>query len=103
MSGASGTSVTTAKSGRPSAFKSAAVTANLTNGRGTWAEGSCDPEGFFRLAHTYDDELKWCGTTPIYTFLRAAPEARGQILHYGQWNIDEQSVVTYAGLEFLGR
>ncbi|MFO0724534.1 MAG: AmmeMemoRadiSam system protein B [Myxococcota bacterium] len=64
---------------------------------------SGDPEGFFRLAHTYDDELKWCGTTPIYTFLRAAPEARGQILHYGQWNIDEQSVVTYAGLEFLGR
>lgn len=26
----------------------AAVAANLTNGRGTWAEGSCDPEGFFQ-------------------------------------------------------
>ncbi len=25
-----------------------AVAANLTNGRGTWAEGSCDPEGFFQ-------------------------------------------------------
>jgi len=26
----------------------AAVAANLINGRGTWAEGSCDPEGFFQ-------------------------------------------------------
>lgn len=26
----------------------AAVAANLTNGRGTWVEGSCDPEGFFQ-------------------------------------------------------
>ena len=25
-----------------------AVAANLTDGRGTWAEGSCDPEGFFQ-------------------------------------------------------
>jgi AmmeMemoRadiSam system protein B len=61
---------------------------------------SGDARGFFELAHCADDALKWCGTTPIYTFLRAAPAARGELLHYGQWNIDAESVVTYAGLEF---
>jgi hypothetical protein len=64
---------------------------------------SGDARGFFELAHSADDALKWCGTTPIYTFLRAAPAARGELLHYGQWNIDEESVVTYAGLEFSRR
>ncbi len=47
-----------------------------------------------------NDDLKWCGTSPIYTFLRAMPDARGSLLHYQQWNIDPQSVVSFAGLRF---
>ncbi|MCC7381760.1 MAG: AmmeMemoRadiSam system protein B [Deltaproteobacteria bacterium] len=58
-----------------------------------------DAEGLFELAHTAHDDLKWCGTPPLYTFLRAVPNVRGQILRYDQWNIDPQSVVTFTGLE----
>ena len=46
------------------------------------------------------DDLKWCGSSPAYTFLKAVPEARGQLLRYQQWNIDEQSVVSFAGMAF---
>jgi hypothetical protein len=44
--------------------------------------------------------LKWCGFSPLYTFLRAVPEARGEVLRYQQWNIDDESVVSFAALEF---
>jgi AmmeMemoRadiSam system protein B len=47
-----------------------------------------------------DDDLKWCGSAPIYTFLRALPEARGQLLSYEQWNIDDASVVSFGALVF---
>jgi AmmeMemoRadiSam system protein B len=47
-----------------------------------------------------DDQLKWCGTTPLYTFLRALPEARGRLLSYEQWNIDDASVVSFGALAF---
>ena len=40
------------------------------------------------------DDLKWCGSSPLYTFLRAVPEAKGTLRGYEQWNIDEQSVVS---------
>ena len=43
---------------------------------------------------------KWCGSSPIYTFLRAVPEARGKMLRYDQWNIDEESVVSFAAMAF---
>ena len=46
------------------------------------------------------DDLKWCGSSPVYTFMRAVPEARGQLLRYQQWNIDEQSVVSFAGIAY---
>ncbi len=46
------------------------------------------------------DDLKWCGSSPFYTFLKAVPNARGQLLHYQQWNIDEKSVVSFAGMAF---
>ena len=46
------------------------------------------------------DDLKWCGSSPVYTFMKAVPEARGQLLRYQQWNIDERSVVSFAGLSF---
>ena len=46
------------------------------------------------------DDLKWCGSSPIYTFLKAVPEARGTLRRYQQWNIDEQSVVSFAASRF---
>lgn len=46
------------------------------------------------------DRLKWCGYAPLYTFLRVQAEARGSLLRYQQWNIDAQSVVSFAALRF---
>jgi hypothetical protein len=60
-----------------------------------------DAPGFFDLVKTNGDELKWCGYSPLYTFLKAVPRARGRVLRYEQWNIDPQSVVSFAGLEFF--
>jgi hypothetical protein len=34
------------------------------------------------------------------TFLKTAPQARGELLHYEQWNIDTRSVVRLAGAAF---
>lgn len=65
---------------------------------------SGDARGFWeRVQEDKDDrqaELKWCGSSPIYTFLRAVPGARGRLKQYQQWNIDEQSVVSFAGMQF---
>jgi len=61
---------------------------------------SGDAEGFWELVQENRDDLKWCGSAPIYTFLKAVPSARGSLLHYQQWNIDEQSVVSFAGMRF---
>jgi MEMO1 family protein len=52
------------------------------------------------LVQENHDDLKWCGSAPIYTFLKAAPRARGQLHRYQQWNIDEQSVVSFAAIGF---
>jgi AmmeMemoRadiSam system protein B len=49
------------------------------------------------------DELKWCGSSPFYTFARVAPKARGQLLHYEQWNIDAASVVSFGAIAFTGQ
>jgi len=57
-------------------------------------------EPFFDLVKIRGDELKWCGYSPLYTFAKAVPAARGRILRYEQWNIDPQSVVSFASLEF---
>jgi hypothetical protein len=59
-----------------------------------------DAAGFFELVHPNHDDLRWCGYSPIYTFLRAAENVQGEILRYEQWNIDQQSVVSFAGAEF---
>jgi hypothetical protein len=63
-----------------------------------------EADAFFELVKPGADELKWCGFSPLYTFLaslRRLTEIRGRVLHYQQWNIDPQSVVTFAGLEFV--
>jgi len=59
-----------------------------------------DAAGFWEQVQENRDDLKWCGAAPIYTFLRAMPEIRGSLLHYQQWNIDPQSVVSFAGMRF---
>jgi AmmeMemoRadiSam system protein B len=61
---------------------------------------SADSRGFWDLVQENHDDLKWCGSAPIYTFLKAVPQARGRLLHYQQWNIDDQSVVSFAGMSF---
>jgi AmmeMemoRadiSam system protein B len=65
-----------------------------------------DAAGFWDLVREggtpdagYDD-LKWCGSAPLYAFERALPHARGDLLHYEQWNIDDASVVSFGALAF---
>ncbi len=60
--------------------------------------GSAD--GFWDLVQQNQDDLKWCGSAPLYTFMKTLPDARGNLLHYQQWNIDEESVVSFAGMSF---
>jgi hypothetical protein len=60
----------------------------------------CDAGGFWDLVRENHDDLKWCGSSPFYTFLKTAPKVRGELLNYEQWNIDEQSVVSFAGMSF---
>jgi AmmeMemoRadiSam system protein B len=59
-----------------------------------------DADGFWSLVQQNRDDLKWCGSSPIYTFLKAVPQARGTLNRYQQWNIDEQSVVSFAAMGF---
>ena len=59
-----------------------------------------DARGFWELVRQNQDDLKWCGASPFYTFLSAAPGARGELLRYEQWNIDRDSVVSFAGISF---
>jgi AmmeMemoRadiSam system protein B len=59
-----------------------------------------DAEGFWALVQERHDDLKWCGSSPFYTFLKTAPKATGELLRYEQWNIDDRSVVSFAGMAF---
>ena len=61
-----------------------------------------DAEGFWEQVRGAGDDLRWCGASVLYTFLRCRPDARGAVLRYGQWNIDERSVVSFGALAFLG-
>jgi hypothetical protein len=59
-----------------------------------------DAAGFWDLLQENGDDLRWCGASPFYTFLEAAGPAVGRLLRYEQWNIDDESVVSFAGLAF---
>lgn len=61
-----------------------------------------DADGFWDLVQEKEDPLKWCGASPLYTFLKAVPQARGKLIRYQQWNIDEQSVVSFGAISFSG-
>lgn len=59
-----------------------------------------DAGAFWDHVRENRDDLKWCGSSPFYTFLKAIPKSRGELLRYEQWNIDERSVVSFAGMAF---
>jgi AmmeMemoRadiSam system protein B len=63
-----------------------------------------DAAGFWELVHENgEDDLKWCGSSPSYTFLNAVPNAAGALRGYQQWNIDEQSVVSFGAIAFTDK
>ncbi|MDZ4801832.1 MAG: AmmeMemoRadiSam system protein B [Bryobacteraceae bacterium] len=61
---------------------------------------AADARGFWDLVQENRDDLKWCGSSPLYTFLRAMPNARGSLRRYDQWNIDDRSVVSFGAMSF---
>jgi AmmeMemoRadiSam system protein B len=60
-----------------------------------------DAGAFWRQLGEDGDSLKWCGSSPLYTFLRTRPDVRGTLLAYEQWNIDPSSVVSFGALAFF--
>lgn len=61
---------------------------------------AADAQGFWELVKENQDDLKWCGSAPLYTFMKAMPNARGTLRRYDQWNIDERSVVSFGAMTF---
>jgi len=59
-----------------------------------------DVRGYWSLVQEGHDDLKWCGASPIYTFLKAMPGLRSDLLDYHQWQIDPASVVSFGALRF---
>jgi AmmeMemoRadiSam system protein B len=59
-----------------------------------------DARGFWELVREKGDELKWCGASPLYSFLKAVGPASAHVARYEQWNIDEASVVSFAAMSF---
>jgi AmmeMemoRadiSam system protein B len=59
-----------------------------------------DINGYWSLVQDGHDDLRWCGASPIYTFMKAMPSARSELLDYHQWQIDPASVVSFAALRF---
>ena len=59
-----------------------------------------DIGSFWSHVRKDDDPWKWCGSSPLYTLYRALPGVQAEVLRYGQWNIDEASVVSFAGMRF---
>lgn len=59
-----------------------------------------DIRSYWSLVQEGHDDLKWCGSSPLYTFMKALPNARGEVLDYSQWQIDPHSVVSFGALRF---
>ena len=57
-------------------------------------------QGYWSLVQENHDDLKWCGSSPLYTFMKVMPSLTGNLLNYHQWQIDEQSVVSFAAMSF---
>jgi MEMO1 family protein len=56
--------------------------------------------GYWQLIQENHDDLKWCGSSPLYTFLKTNPGRTGELLDYHQWQIDPHSVVTFGAMRF---
>ncbi len=59
-----------------------------------------DPRSYWSLVQQNHDDLKWCGSSPFYTFLKVMPGLRGELLDYHQWQIDPESVVSFGAIRF---
>jgi AmmeMemoRadiSam system protein B len=59
-----------------------------------------DLSGYWSLVQDGQDDMKWCGAAPLYTFMKVMPGLQGELLNYEQWQIDPQSVVSLAALRF---
>ena len=59
-----------------------------------------DSQSFWQQIQENGDDLKWCGSAPLYTFLKVQPNTKGDLLRYEQWNIDDRSVVSFAAIRF---
>ena len=59
-----------------------------------------DLRAYWSMVQDGHDDLKWCGSAPLYTFLKTRPEVRGKLLHYHQWQIDPGSVVSFGAMQF---
>lgn len=57
-------------------------------------------QNYWSLVQENQDDLKWCGSAPFYTFLKVMPGLRGSLLEYQQWQIDPDSVVSFAAMAF---
>lgn len=55
---------------------------------------------FWKDVAERDAEMKWCGSSTLYSFTQVYPEARAELLRYQQWNIDPGSVVSFGTLAF---
>jgi hypothetical protein len=64
------------------------------------ALASSDAAAYWSQVQDGHDDLKWCGASPFYTFLKAMPPLKGELLDYHQWQIDPQSVVTFGAMRF---
>ena len=59
-----------------------------------------DARGFWDLVREREDDLKWCGSSPFYTFLSTVPGLSAELRRYDQWNIDSTSVVSFGAMTF---
>jgi AmmeMemoRadiSam system protein B len=59
-----------------------------------------DADGFWEQIQEGADDLRWCGASALYAFLRAVRPSRATLLRYEQWNIDPASVVSFGALAF---
>jgi hypothetical protein len=63
---------------------------------------AADAAGFWSLVRDDGDPLRWCGASPLYTLMAAVQPTAGRLLHYEQWNIDADSVVSCGAMAFVG-
>lgn len=55
---------------------------------------------YWTLVQEQQDDLKWCGSSPFYTFLKTNPGIKGELLDYDHWQIDPESVVSFGAMRF---